>query len=112
MCCVSHVYMSLVTCYLLLVTLTATATDPPAAKSPIMHSKLVCKWPKTPKKSLTRQKSLKLKKFWNYASISYRLVDHKSPVHPKLGFPVGTDTQTHDSRALQLRDWANLEKQT
>ena len=37
-----------VTC-LLSLKLTATATDPPTANSPIMHSRLVCKDPKTRK---------------------------------------------------------------
>ena len=57
-CHVSHVtchvscvmcHMAHVTCHLSL-TPTATATEPPPAYSPIMHSRLVCKEPKTKKK--------------------------------------------------------------
>ena len=55
--------VSHVTCHLSL-TPTATATDPPPANSPIMHSRLVGKEPKIPKKFKTQiiTKTTKTKK--------------------------------------------------
>ena len=61
-CHMSHVadHLSPVTCHLSL-TPTATATDPPPASSPIMHSRLVRKDQKNPKKFKTK-KIIKTKK--------------------------------------------------
>ena len=62
MCQVSQVlcHMLRVTCHFSL-TPTATATDPPAANSPTMHSRLVCKH-QTNQKNSKRKKSSELSK--------------------------------------------------
>ena len=60
MCHVSFVacHVSRVT-YHVSLTPTATATDPPPANSPIMHTKLLCKDPKPQKMSKRKKKYVK-----------------------------------------------------
>ena len=102
-------HMSRVTCYLL-ETLTATATYHPPANSPIMHSRLVCtdqkhKKLQNPKISSKQQK--KIENIYRHANISNKLFDLQLPIHREARFShwhTDTDTQTHDSRTLQLRD--------
>ena len=89
-------YMCSVTCHLSL-TLTATPKDPLFANSPNMHSKLICKDPKTNKNYLNTQ-NIKTDSnyfFFQLANISDMLVVKESPESPvqrEAGFP-GGDTQ-------------------
>ena len=82
-------------------TATATATDPPPAISPIMHSRLVCKNPQS-------QKYFQTPKIFQ-TSKPPKFLDQKSPVHWEAIFCYGTDTQTDDWRTSQLLDWIGPE---
>ena len=79
--------VSLATCHLSL-TLTATAPDPPPAKSPIMHSRLVHKDPRTQKKSNCKEdiENTKPKNVQRCANIRDMLFDQKYPVQREAGF--------------------------
>ena len=82
MCHVLHVMCreSPVTCHMSL-TPTATATDPPTAKSPTMQNRLVCKDPKTRKK-FNMQKIIKTAKTQKCLEVF-----QKSAVHTEVEFP-------------------------
>ena len=97
MCHVSYItfHVSCVACHLS-ITPTASATDPPPANSPNMHSRLVPKDPKTLKKFKTQKiiKTAKTRKCLGYANISDALFDQKFPIYREAGFP-RWHTQTH-----------------
>ena len=82
MCHILHVicHMWHVICHLLL-TPTATATDPSPAKSLTMHSRLVCKDPKKPKTKF------KAKNNWNAKNPKMSRGILISAIHWKAGFP-------------------------
>ena len=76
-----------VTCHQL--TPTAKAIDPPPANSPIMHSRLLCKDPKAPKKSECKKilQTAKIqKKYRGMPIYSDILFDQKSTVHWEARF--------------------------
>ena len=95
-CHMSHVacHLSPDTCHLIL-TPTATATDPPPANSATMHSTLVFEGKKNTK-LFNAQKSCKTWENFTVfylANISETLFNQMSPVHRKAWFP-GGDTRT------------------
>ena len=85
--------VSPVTCHFSL-TPTATATDPPTANFPIMHSRLVCKEPQT---------------HLGMAILAIHSSTRSLQSTRKQVFRDGTDTRTHDSQTLQIRDWIGPE---
>ena len=100
--CVTTCHVSRVLCHLSQ-TPTATATDPPTANSPIMHSRLVLKDPKT-------QKNAKLKKNLNNKTktcvevilYSIHSITRSLQFTGKLGLRDGT--HTHNLWTLHHRD--------
>ena len=102
--CVKTCHVSRVLCHLSQ-TPTATATDPPTANSPIMHSRLVLKDPKT-------QKNAKLKKNLNNKNqnlcrgnpiLAIHSITRSLQFTGKLGLRDGT--HTHNLWTLHHRDW-------
>ena len=101
-CLMTHVACHLlsVTCHMSL-TLTAKATYPPPANSPIMHCRLFHKDPK---------KIIKPKNVMRYVNISDTVCDQKYPVH---SFRNGTNTHTterHTNFETESAQWGNSAK--
>ena len=106
--------MSPVTCHLSL-TPTVTAIDPPLANSPTMHSRLVCKYPKTQKiiskrKEITKQQNGP--KHLRFVNISDLVFNQKSPVQTVWASPTimchGTNTHTDIATTGLNRPWGRF----
>ena len=109
MCRVSHVVCqpSPVTCHLSL-TLTATASDPSPAKSPIIHSRLVRKDPR-PKNAKYHWNNQNPKTSVGIPIIGICFSTRNLQSTGKQVFCDGTSTHTHNIQTSRPRDWIFLQ---